>query len=329
MNKLCFALPKGSLNDSSRWSTEDLLKEAGFDIKGYAPSSRSYSPVIANDSELEITIDRPQNMPPDLRDRIIDLAILGRDIAEEWRLAGVNIIRLCGLEYGYVNLVVAVPDSLGIEDFDSYLKKMPTVKVIRCATEFPLIAQDRIFRSQIYNQLCGNKKPIIVTRYGQFGDNPKLIITESYGATESAIKKGSADFIVEVSASGKTLAENGLKPIGTLLESSAGLYTIEDVLKDSWKAEKINFIKALLEGVVKARKTDYLWFNIPKEREQLMLEYLQREKLFAKEPAIIRNGQYLQISIEIPKSRWLEVMYGLKKNGAEDIIRLNPAQIID
>lgn len=328
MKKLKFALPKGSLN-SDRWSTEDLLKEAGFDIKGYAPSSRSYSPVIANDSELEVIVDRPQNMPADLRRGVIDLGIFGEDIAEEWILTGVDIIRLCDLEYGYVNLVVAVPDSLGIEDFDSYLKKMSVVKIIRCTTEFPLIAQDRIFRSQIYNQLFGNKKPIIVTRYWQFGDNPKLIITESYGATESTIKKGSADFIVESTSSGKTLAENGLKPIEILLESSADLYTTNEILKDPWRADKIDFVKILLEGVVKARKTDYIWFNTPKQNEQAMLDYLEREKLFAKEPAIIRNGQYLQISIEIPKSRWLEMVRSLKENGAEDIIRLNPSQIID
>lgn len=330
MKKLRFALPKGSLNDSSRWSTEALLRQAGFDIFGYAPSSRSYSLRIRNEPELEAIVDRPQNMPTGLKNGVFDLAILGADIAEEWRLAGIDLVRLCDLEYGYANLVVAVPNSVNVNGLGSYLSEMFSKAIIRCATEYPLITQDRISRNGAYQQLFGNKKPIIIAKYGNFGDNPRLAIIESDGATESAAySKKSADFIVETSSSGKTLEENNLRVIETLLESSAGLYTTEEVLRDSWKADKVDFVKTLLEGVVKARKTDYIVFNLPKEREQEMLAYLQREGLFAKEPTVSRNENYLQIGIEVPKSRWLEVVPNLKKYGAEDILRFKPTQIID
>jgi ATP phosphoribosyltransferase len=330
MKKLKFALPKGSLNDLNRGNTEALLKEAGFDIQGYSPSSRSYSPIIKNDLELETIVDRPQNMPLSLKNGIYDLGILGEDIAEENRLARIDLMRLCDLEYGYADLVVAVSNSSNFTDLDSYLIRISTKEIIRCETEYPFITQDRIYRNQTYQKLFGNKKPVIVSKYGRFGDNPKLIITQSEGATESAINpKQSADFIVESSSSGKTLGENNLKAIETLLKSSAGLYTTEEVLKDSWKADKIDFVKTMLEGVIKARKTNYIVFNLPRQKERTMLDYLEREKLFAKEPTITKDGRYLQIGIEVLKSRWAEIVYGLKKKGAEDIIRFEPTQIIE
>lgn len=330
MNKLRFALPKGSLNDKDRWNTEALLVQAGFDIKGYPPSSRKYSPEIRNDLELEAIVDRPQNMPQELADDVFDLAILGSDIEEERRLAGVDLVRLCDLEYGYANLVVAVPDTKQANDFDSYFSEMSSKQVLRCATEYPLITQDRIWRNAVFNEIFGEGKPLIVTKYGRFGENERLVINESYGATESSINpKNSADFIVESTSTGQSLKENSLKPIETLVESSAGLYTTEKVLNDQWKNEKIRYVQALLEGVVKARRTDYIIFNLPTELERKMLEYLQKEKLYSKEPTITRNGQYIQIGIEITKSKWLNVFRDLRRFGAEDIMRINPTQIID
>jgi len=330
MNKLRFALPKGSLNDESRWSTEALLLQAGFDIRGYSPSSRNYSPSIANDQELEAIVDRPQNMPAELRDGVIDLAILGSDIAEEWRLAGVTLERVCDLEYGNADLVVAIPDASQAKDFGSYLREMKTKEVLRCATEYPLVVQDRIETDETFRSIFGGGKPIIVNKYGQFGDNFRMMIIESYGATESAVNpKKSADFIVETSQSGGSLRENSLRPIETWIRSSAGLYTTEEILKDRWKREKINYVRELLEGVNNANRTDYLNFKLPIGREQEMLDYLKRQNLYSKFPTITRNAQYSQIGIEIVKARWLEVLTALKQYGAEDIKRFKPTLIID
>lgn len=329
MKKLRFALPKGSLNNENRWNTEALLLQAGFDIKGYSPSSRSYAPKIKNDDELEAIVDRPQNMPPELNDGVFDLAILGSDIKEEWRLAGVDLARLCDLEYGYANLVVAVPASSQADNLGSYLREMSSKEALVCATEYPLITQDRISRNGAFRETFGEGKPVIVTKYGKRGNNPRLRIIESYGATESAVNpKNSADFVVETSSSGGTLKGNSLKAIETLIESSAGLYTTEAVLRDRWKKDKINYVRALLEGAVKARRTDYVVFNLPNEREKEMLEYLKRERLYTKTPTITRSGQYIQVGIEVPMSRWLQIFSALIDHGADDIIRLNPAKII-
>ncbi len=269
-------------------------------------------------------------MPRELRDGVFDLAILGQDIAEEWRLAGFGLDKISDLEYGYANLVVAVPDTLNVRNLNSYLKRVSKKNIVRCDTEYPFITQDKIYKNKKYRELFNQGKPMIVSKFGKIGKNTRLIINDSYGATESAVNpKQSADFIVECSSSGKTLDENNLKAIDTLIESSAVLYTTEEALRDPWKNKKIDFIKTMLDGVVKARKTDYIVFNIPNKKKEQMLKYLRREKLYTKEPTITANeGNYLQIGIEILKSKWLNIAYGLKRHGADDIVRLDPSQII-
>jgi ATP phosphoribosyltransferase len=329
MKELRFTLPKGSLNENGRWSTEEFLLRAGLDIKGYSPSSRNYSPTIKNDAELEAIVDRPQNMPRKMSKCMYDAGIFGYDIAEEFgRLAGIGLVKVCGLEYGYANLVVAVGKNALTDSLDRYIANAELP--IECATEYPLITREKISQNKAYKERFGSIMPMIETsKYGNIGQNSQFRITELWGATESAIKpNGSADIIVECTSTGQTLAENGLVAIETLMESSAGLYTTEKALSDSWKAEKINYLKELFMGVAKARKTDYIVFNIARENGENMLRYLQQENLYSKEPTIIRGGRYEQISIEVEKQRWLSIYGGLRKNGAEDIIRMKAEQII-
>lgn len=331
MKKLRFALPKGSLNKEGRWSTEALLKQAGFDIVGYEPSSRSYAPKIKDvPFKLESIVDRPQNMPQELNEGVIDLGILGTDIAEEWRLAGVNLVKICDLGYGYADLVVAVPIESSRLDLNSYLSSMSDKRILRCATEYPFVAQEKISKIPAYQSKFGSKKPMIKSKYGTFGENQRLVIIESYGATESAVNpKKSADFLVECTSTGTTLKENGLKPIETLIESSAGLYSTEEVMKDAWKADNILFISDLLQGAVKARKTYFMVFNVQRDgSEGDMVRYLKENKLCAKEPTVNEGTSYSQFQIQVPKDRVLRVLRDLRSFGAEDINILQPSLTI-
>jgi ATP phosphoribosyltransferase len=331
--RLRFALPIGSLNDGERGYTEELLKLAGFDIFGYNPKSRVYAPIIRNDSELEAIVDRPQNMPPKLEAGTYGLAILGSDIACEWSLAGVKLELVCNLSYGSSKLVAAVDNSVKANDLDSFIRDFfkdgAENKTLVCATEYPLITSEKISLSKSYKELFGRAKPLIRTKYCTKGENKFFEIVESYGATESAINpQKSADLIVETTSSGKTLLENGLKPIGTIFESSAGLYTTQRALKDDWKREKIEFVRDMLLGAVRGMNYDYVIFNVEAGKKEPMDDYLKRERLFASEPTVNKGDKYVQFSIQIPKTEWPKTMYGLKQNGAEEIIRLNPYQVI-
>jgi len=148
-------------------------------------------------------------------------------------------------------LVVAAPKTIDADNLSDYLLKMSNGKKIICASEYPLIANKKISNDKAYRKLFGDKKPVIVTKYGKIGENDMLEIFESDGATESGVNvpfesMRSADFIIETKGSGKTLEDNGLKTIETVIETYAGVYTTSKILSDQRKAEEIERIVNIL-----------------------------------------------------------------------------------
>ena len=79
--KLRFAIPKGSLEKD----TYDILRRAGYIISG---ESRTYRPAI-NDSELELKILRPQEIPVSVAEGTDDIGISGEDWVQE---TGVDVV---------------------------------------------------------------------------------------------------------------------------------------------------------------------------------------------------------------------------------------------
>jgi ATP phosphoribosyltransferase len=70
--KLKFALPKGSLQKS----TIDIFAKAGIRIS--IDEERSYYP-SSDDSDLELMLIRPQEMPRYIEDGVFDGGLCGRD----------------------------------------------------------------------------------------------------------------------------------------------------------------------------------------------------------------------------------------------------------
>ena len=94
-----FTIPKGSLEKA----TFDLLEGAWYRISG---QDRTYRPIIS-DSEIELKILRPQEIPIFVAEGLHDAGITGRDWVRE---AGAEVESLLDLEYGRVRLVVAIPE---------------------------------------------------------------------------------------------------------------------------------------------------------------------------------------------------------------------------
>ena len=89
--KLKLALPKGSLEEA----TYQLFKKAGFNI---VVGARSYYPTV-DDSDLEIVLYRPQEMPRYIEDGVVDCGLTGYDWvveneADVTELAELNIPKL-------------------------------------------------------------------------------------------------------------------------------------------------------------------------------------------------------------------------------------------
>lgn len=140
---------------------------------------------------LQVLAVRANDIPTYVYHGIADLGITGRDIVAE---VGFDVYELADLGFGECNLVVAVKkDSPWREPED-----IPNN--CRVATEFPNLTR------AYFNDLAIQVEVIPLR-----------------GAVEIAPILGLADAITDLTVSGRTLERNGLRPIGTVLGSTARL----------------------------------------------------------------------------------------------------------
>ncbi len=318
MNKLRFVIPKGSLQEE----TMALLKEAGYVLKG---SDRSYRPLI-NDSEIELKILRPQEIPNLLAQDSHDLGISGIDWTEESGVAD-EVVDILDLEYGKVELVVAVPRFWDdVKNFSDLLKRfIKEGKPVRIFTELIATTKKYVMDNPVYKKNFGNKVPEIITPWSRNGENPKIKIILSFGATEAKPPED-AEAIIDLTATGTTIQENNLKIIDSIVTSTARLLANRKALEDPWKKGKIQDIKMLLKGVVEARKKLHIFMNIKNENLEPLLKELPALKRPTIAPLSGIEG-WSAINTIIPKDTFMKLIPILRKY-AQGIVIHEPRQII-
>ncbi|MBC7130145.1 ATP phosphoribosyltransferase, partial [Candidatus Bathyarchaeota archaeon] len=252
MVKVKFAVPAGSLQKA----TFEILERAGYEISG---QDRSYRPVI-NDPEIELRLLRPQEIPMLVSEGLYDIGITGLDWVQE-NSADVEVLQ--NLEYGKVKIVVAVPKGWeNINSLSDLIKNFAEKgKNIRISAEYLKITARYIKNNPVYRDLYGDLDPLIITPWWRKGENSKVSIFLSFGATEAKPPEV-ADAIIDVTETGTSLERNNLKSIEIVMESTAHLIANKDSLKTSEKCEKIFDILALLKGVVDGSKRLHIFLNI-------------------------------------------------------------------
>jgi len=316
MKKLKLTLPKGSLEKS----TYKLFQEAGLSL---GTPGRSYRPKTA-DPDLVIKILRPQEIPTMISQGAHDVGISGEDWKDETKA---DIIDLLDLEYGLIKLVLAVPEAWeDVNSLDDLLNKtINRIKPLRIFNEYLKTAQEYLLNNKTYQNLYGNKVPKVITPWAQTGDNEKVQLLLSFGATEAKPPED-ADAIVDVTETGTTLVANKLKIIDVLRESTAHLFANKEALKDPWKKEKIEDIRLLLLGVVEARKKLHIFMNIKEENIDPLLEKLPALRRPTIAPLRGEEGWFALNTI-IPKKEFLKLLPVLRKY-AQGIVVHEPRQIL-
>jgi len=140
---------------------------------------------------IQILSVRAVDIPVYVYHGIADLGITGRDIIAE---RGLEIYELADLGFGGCELLIAVKKESGYE----MTSDLPGGSKV--ATEFPNLTKQ-------YFDGNGIEVEIITLR----------------GAVEIAPTLGLADAISDLSVTGNTLQRNGLRPIGSILRSTARL----------------------------------------------------------------------------------------------------------
>ncbi len=314
MSIIKFAIPKGSLEEA----TFQFLAEAGYNISS---GKRSYRPKIS-DQEISLKMLRPQEIPVYISEGVADIAITGEDWIRETKA---NVEILTSLEYGRVKLVAGAPKDLPADSLSDVLQYFWSKnRNIRISTEYLKICSDWIKSNPVYKKKYGDKDPLIITPWWKIGDNPKVSIFLSFGATEAKTPEIS-DIIMDVTETGTTLSANNIKIMEIVMESYAVLIANKDALSDPIKREKIYDVLALFRGVVSGRKNLHIFVNVKKENLQKLLSALPA----LKKPTIspLSNENWLSINTVVDKQKFLKLLPNLRKF-AQGLVVHEPRQIL-
>ncbi len=315
MEKVRFAIPKGHLAEA----TFETLERAGYIMSG---TERTYRPSI-NDPKIDLKVLRPQEIPIFVSEGLQDVGITGLDWIRETR-ADVEV--LLNLEYSKVKLVVAVPKPwIKIDSLSQLLEEfIRGDRTLRISTEYLNLSTEYLKGNSVYQRFFGESNPMIVTPWWRKGENPKVSIYLSFGATEAKPPED-ADAIIEVTETGSSLEENDLKVIDTVMESTAVLIANKKSLEDSLKREKIYDILTLLKGVVDGRKKLHIFVNVSKDNLPDLLKRLPALKRPTISP--LSDEGWYSVNTVIEKEQFLQLLPTLRKL-AQGLVVYEPRQVL-
>jgi ATP phosphoribosyltransferase len=181
---LTIAVPRGALFGE----TLDLLDRLDIDTRAIRENERR---LIF--PELGVITTRPSDVPTYVEHGAADIGITGKDVLLEQ--ADREVYELLDLGYGYCRMIVAARD--GDDPLGEPLRRRGSVRI---ATKYPHIAHDHFART-------GRQAEIV----------------EVKGSVEIGPLTGLVDAIVDLTASGRTLAENHLVEHEQIVECTARL----------------------------------------------------------------------------------------------------------
>ena len=190
----------------------DIFESAGFPCPSIRENSRK---LIFENPEAGVRYFwvKPSDVAIYVERGAADVGVAGRDILLEYRP---ELYELCDLGIGKCRMAVAAP--AGFRD--------DPMKTLRVATKFTRIAREY---------------------YASLGRDIELIHLN--GSIEIAPILGLSDVIVDIVETGKTLLENDLEPIETIVPISARLISNKASFK--FHSEQIEAICRGLAGQVK------------------------------------------------------------------------------
>lgn len=185
-NTLTIALSKGTLLKP----TLQLLTQADLPAEGIDSDSRSMIFNYEGNPSIRYIMCRPTDVPVYVEHGAADIGIVGKDVIVEQER---DVFEMVDLGFGYCRFVVAAPASMA----DMKLKDMNYKRV---ATKFPVVAE-HYFREQ------GLQVEIITL----------------HGNIELAPLMGLSDMIVDIVSTGRTLRENNLVELISIMDSTTRL----------------------------------------------------------------------------------------------------------
>lgn len=282
MNKLKFGIPKGSLQKA----TLNLFEKSGWKIN---VNNRSYFPDI-NDDEIECNICRAQEMSIYVEKGTLDAGLTGRDWIEE---NCSNVIKVDDLVYSKVSQtparwVLAVRADSDIETLEDLKGKKIATELVRYTKRF--------FKEK----------------------NIDVEVEFSWGATEAKAVSGLADAIVEVTETGSTIKAHGLKIIYEFMQTNTQLIANPKSYEDPWKKAKIEQIRLLLKGALRAENMVGVKMNVSEKNLDTVIELLP--SLNAPTVATLYKSDWMSVEVVVDAKKVRDLIPVLIDAGAQGII---------
>ena len=265
-----------------------LLSDAGIDLRS---GPRGYRPVTSVEG-FEAKLLKPQNIVEMLAAGSRDIGFAGADWVVE---QGAELIELLDTGLDPVRVVAAAPESLLVEG------ELPRRHLV-VASELERIASRWI-----------EDRGLDAT------------LVHSYGATE-VFPPEDADVIVDISATGETLAANGLVVVDELMTSSTRLYASKNAVDSPSKKVAIEGLVLSLRSVLEARGRAMVELNVSPEDMEQVIAVLPSMR----EPTVatLHGAEGLAVKAAVPRSELPGLIPLLKTRGATDIVVSSLEQIV-
>lgn len=251
---------------------------------------RAYRPTV-NQDDLEAKVMKPQNIGKLLELGAHDVGFTVRDWIQE---TSADVEEILDTGFDKVRIVAAVPNSLD--------DKALAAKRVLVATEYENIAKRWL------------------EKRGQ-----KYIIVRTYGATE-VFPPDDADMIVDNTATGRTLQENGLRIVDEILKSSTCMFASKEAMKDPAKKQKIMELKMLFEAVMDARDRVMLEMNVGKADFDKLVKGIPAMRSPTVSPLFGNDGFAVKICVKASEVPTL--LPQLKSLGASDIVEYDLRKVL-
>lgn len=264
-----------------------LLGDAGIRVQSGA---RGYRPTLSL-PEVETKLLKPQNVVEMLHAGSRDVGFAGADWVAE---LGAELVEVLDLALDPVRLVAATLGPLA--------EQWPPKQHIVVASEYESL-----------------------TRRWIESEGLDASFVRSYGATE-VFPPEDADCIVDNTATGATLAANGLVLVGDLMRSSTRLYANPHALENPSKRARIEDLALLLRSVLDARRRVMVEVNVSAERLEALVAVLP----CMREPTIstLHGASGFAVKAAVPREQLPALIPLIRARGGTDIVVTALAQIV-
>ena len=265
-----------------------LLAEAGMAVR---QDDRTYRPQISLDG-VSAKLLKPQNTVEMLHAGSRDLGFAGADWVAE---LDADVVELLDTGLDPVRIVAAAPAGL-LEN-----GRLP-VRPLVVASEYESLTRRWIDARGLDAR-----------------------VVRSFGATE-VFPPEDADAIVDCTATGATLAANGLEAVDELMASSTRLYANPRVLDDPPRREAAERFALLLRSVLEARRRVMVEVNVSAAHLEAVIAALP----CMREPTVatLHDGAGYAVKAAVPRERLPGVIPEIKARGGTDIIVTSITQIV-